>query len=245
MQKKKTIHGQGRLCEYFLPPPEHDSVCLSVLSPSLPPFPLLPCPVAAHRFSIFVTFILYNLLSWQFLCRSPLAFFCAHALDNAVWIGQKLNSFAYMRIIYFVDSLSPPPLFQGDQLVKKKWKVKSETETGNWKTKSGKLCSLPNGRGSQSTKNTFIKSKQSLSWSPLPPPPPSLCTPSRFMTMRSEHLNAKWVLCQVQQFYIFNWPFFIIPLEVIFLASLFSTVLGCGGCCNLGDDSRHGVWMAH
>lgn len=144
MQKKKTIHGQGRLCEYFLPPPEHDSVCLSVLFPFLPspPFPLLPCPVAAHRFSIFVTFILYNLLSWQFFCRSPLAFFCAHALDNAVWIGQKLNSFAYMRIIYFVDSLSPPPSFKGTSWSKKseKWKAKPKLETGKRKAESSAAC---------------------------------------------------------------------------------------------------------
>lgn len=142
MQKKKTIHGQGRLCEYFLPPPEHDSVCLS--SPLLsPPFPLLPCPVAAHRFSIFVTFILYNLLSWQFFCRSPLAFFCAHALDNAAWIAQKLNSFAYMRIIYFVDSLSPPPTsLKGTSWSKKseKWKAKPKLETGKRKAESSAAC---------------------------------------------------------------------------------------------------------
>lgn len=117
------------------------SVCPLSFSP-LPPFPLLPCPVAAHRFSIFVTFILYNLLSWQFFCRSPLAFFCAHALDNAVWIGQKLNSFAYMRIIYFVDSLSPPPSFKGTSWSKKseKWKAKPKLETGKRKAESSAAC---------------------------------------------------------------------------------------------------------
>lgn len=191
MRKRKQQFTDRDVCANtsgrHFPPPPQTWLCLSVLSPSPPPVP--SCLVLSPRIDFQFLWRSFYIIYWvgNFFV-GLLSLFSAHTLlDNVIWIGQKLNSFAYMRIIYFVDSLSPPSLLQGDQLVKKKWKVKSETETGNWKTKSGKLCSLPNGQGSQSTKNTFIKSKQSLSWGPYPPtplapvPPLWRCVPSIWM----------------------------------------------------------------
>lgn len=144
--------------------PEHYSVCL-------------PCPLPCQP-----------RIDFQFLRRSFYIiywvgnFFSRFPLDNAVWIGQKLNSFAYMRIIYI---LLTPCTHRGAaggrrgrslSSCSKKWKAKTEnrkpkSETGKRKTESGKLCSLPNGQGSQSSKKTFIKSKQSPSWCACPPAP--------------------------------------------------------------------------
>lgn len=147
MRKKKTIHGQGRLCEYFWQTLSATtrtwlSVCLSasMSCPILPP-PAPSCLVLSPRIDFQFLWRSFYIIYWvgNFFV-GLLSLFSAHTvLDNAVWIGQKLNSFAYMRIIYFVDSFPPPPydFHRGTSWSKK---VKSEKRNQNWKTESSAAC---------------------------------------------------------------------------------------------------------